>query len=189
MWCDKPDCAHGKCGGEGCGLLKQDKGGERHGHGWKSSKGPKQGPQEGDETTCHYCHKPGHWRNKCLKLNWGDGGDGGGGGGDSHKVNAAQAQHESDEDEEIILSIANQTDQWYLDSGATCHVTCRCELLHNYQPSRSTINLVLGNDFKCCVKGTGTIHATIVVDSTMKTIVLMDVYYAPELAKNLVSMA
>jgi hypothetical protein len=85
--------------------------------------------------------------------------------------------------------VANKTNQWYLDSGATCHVTCHHKLLHNYQPSHSTINLVLGDNFKCRIKGTGTIHATIIIDSTMKTVMLTDMYYAPELAKNLVSTA
>lgn len=61
-----------------------------------------------------------------------------------------------------------------------CHVTCHCKLLHNYQLCHSKVNLVLGNNFKCHIKGTGTIH-TIVVDEVLHTIMLMDMYYALEL--------
>jgi hypothetical protein len=52
-----------------------------------------------------------------------------------------------------VNTVANKTNQWYLDLGMTCHVTCHHKLLHNYQPSCSTVNLVLGNNFKCHVKG------------------------------------
>ncbi len=44
-----------------------------------------------------------------------------------------------------------------------------------------------GDNFKCCIKGTGTIWAAVIVDGTMKTIALMDVFFVPELVKNLVS--
>jgi hypothetical protein len=104
---DKPDHAHSKHGGKGRSPSKQDKGGKHHGHSQKLSKGPKQGPQEGNETTCHYCHKPSHWRNKCPKLNQGNSGNSGSS-GNSHKVNATQAQHKSNKDKEIVLSITNR---------------------------------------------------------------------------------
>ncbi len=79
-------------------------------------------------------------------------------------MNAARAQHDNEEDKEIVLMVSEQvsavtdeSDQWYLDLGATCHVTCCRELLHNYQPCRSKVNLVLGDDFKCQVEGMGAI--------------------------------
>ena len=44
----------------------------------------------------------------------------------------------------------NETRTWYLDSGPTCHVTCRQDWLHNYVDlsSKETQNLLLGDNFQ-----------------------------------------
>jgi hypothetical protein len=104
---NKPERSRGKRGGEGRGPSKQEKGGDRQGNGRKSGKGSKPGQNESDEPTCFYCHKRGHYRSACPKLQKGGGPESGNDGG-SHKVNAAQAQRDDDEDEEIVLMVAER---------------------------------------------------------------------------------
>ncbi|ELR12337.1 uncharacterized protein ACA1_374040 [Acanthamoeba castellanii str. Neff] len=74
--------------------------------------------------------------------------------------------------------------------GATCHVTCNQDWLHNYVDLTSkSHNLILSNNFKCHIHGYGTLHTTTHVDGGKRKVTFQKVLYTLELAKNLLSTA
>ncbi|KAI2497189.1 gag-polypeptide of LTR copia-type [Fragilaria crotonensis] len=75
------------------------------------------------------------------------------------------------------------TEEWLLDSGATCGVTYDNKLMTNLTPSNREITI--GNGDKVATLGQGTVSLT---DSHGQTIKLTDVYYAPAFTKHIVSM-
>jgi hypothetical protein len=84
----------------------------------------------------------------------------------------------------------NKTNQWYLNSGTTCHVTCHRDPLHNYinQQAKAS-SILLGNNHQCPILRYGTIKATTIVNGHTHKIKLHWVLYAPELTKNLMLTA
>jgi hypothetical protein len=97
-----------------------------------------------DDVVCYYCHKPGHIRPDCPKLHKSK----------QEESRANAAAEESSSEDETVLSITDQanalsdeTDCWYLDSGATWHVTCCRDLLHDFVERRDKSHgLLLGNN-------------------------------------------
>ncbi len=140
-----------------------------------------------DEPVC--CHEPGHVRPDCPKLHAAKRG--------GSRANVAMDDADSSSEDKTILSVTDQvnvvsdeTGHWYLDSGATRHVTCRKDLLHDFVDySHKDRSLLLGNNYRCPILGRGTIKATVTVNGATQRIAIHQVLYAPELAKNLLSTA
>jgi hypothetical protein len=151
------------------------------------NKEPKKKSSQGRERKCYYCDEIGHIRPDCPKRKRYDKAD---------RANVAQRDL-SDTDGETVLATVeqrkattNKEHTWYLDSGATCHVTCNQDWLHDYVDlTGESRNLILGDNFKCRIHGYGTLRTTTYVDGDKRKITFQKVLYAPELAKNLLSTA
>ncbi|MHB1955506.1 MAG: DDE-type integrase/transposase/recombinase, partial [Sulfobacillus sp.] len=75
---------------------------------------------------------------------------------------------------------------WYLDTGATSHMTCQRHWLHDFHHIDDH-QIRLGNDDIIHATGSGTIRGTIRHNGKDITIQLDNVLYIPSLAKNLIS--
>ncbi|GAU44223.1 hypothetical protein TSUD_399870 [Trifolium subterraneum] len=122
---------------------------------------------------CYKCHKLGHYQSECP--NW--------------EENADFAA-EFNEHEEILLmtqqqSCINTSDQvWFLDSGCSNHMIGTKEWLFDFDDKfRETVKL--GDNSTMQVMGKGNVKLYL----AGKVSVITDVYYLPELKKNLLSIA
>jgi hypothetical protein len=84
-----------------------------------------------------------------------------------------------------VLS-TNEQNIWYLDSGATSHMTCHAEWLHNFQLGEP-MSITLGNNTIIHTTRRGTICGLITTNSQEQQLKLHDVLLIPSLTKNLVS--
>lgn len=88
-----------------------------------------------------------------------------------------------------MMITANKWDIWYLDLGASAHMTCRWEWLHHFTLHCPTMSVILGNNATLDVQGSGTVRTTITSSGQTTSMVLWDVLFIPGLTKNLVSMS
>ncbi|MCO5578989.1 hypothetical protein L7F22_034187 [Adiantum nelumboides] len=75
---------------------------------------------------------------------------------------------------------------WLLDSGATCNLTYTKDTLTNYKPLRRPFPVQFGNKSTCLALGVGTAEILL---SDGKIVAIHDVYYVPNIAKNLISVS
>ncbi|XP_015166671.1 uncharacterized protein [Solanum tuberosum] len=75
--------------------------------------------------------------------------------------------------------------EWWIDSGASCHVCANKELFALYTPAPSDEKLFMENSIATKVEGTGNVHLKM---TSGKVVTLNRVLYVPELRKNLVSI-
>jgi hypothetical protein len=95
------------------------------------------------------------------------------------------AEQEADATDEYVGSVSKvgQSEEWLLDSGATCGVTYDNAHMTDMKPSDRKITI--GNGDKVATQGQGTVMLT---DKLGQTIKLTDVYYAPTFTKHIASM-
>ena len=80
-------------------------------------------------------------------------------------------------------SALNGTEEWLLDSGATCGVTYDKSKMSNMRSSDKRITI--GNGAQVATLGQGTVH---LIDNRGNRVTLHDVYYAPKFTKHIVSL-
>ena len=93
---------------------------------------------------------------------------------------------EADTTTEAYVSSASKvghSEEWLLDSGATCGYTYDNSYMTDMKPSDREITI--GNGDKVATQGQGTVMLT---DKLGQTIKLTDVYYASTFTKHIVSM-
>lgn len=127
---------------------------------------------------CFHCNKIGHIIKNCpLK---------------GTKTNKCNLVAELCPDEQLTsegtlltaLPININSDSWYIDSGATCHMTNNKNLIKNYtedQPRHVTV----ANNHKMQSNGHGIVE--VLIQGRLKT--LTDVIFVPELSANLLSVS
>lgn len=137
------------------------------------------GSNQNGEKTCNYCKKPGHLLKDCRKLAYKrkmeeqakDGKDGKDSKDESKKEGAAF----------VALKSGQVTENWIVDSGASCHMTANSEWLQEYQELDNPRNIHLGNDEIIQAFGYGNIQTSAGW--------IMDVYFVPKISLNLFSIA
>jgi hypothetical protein len=107
---------------------------------------------------CFACHKSGHYASQCPEKKKGK--------GKSQQV-ATSAETQLSEfvakfesDFSLVSCLSTSTvarSAWYLDSGASRHMTEARELFNSLTETDSGIHVELGDDAKYAVKGEGTI--------------------------------
>lgn len=74
--------------------------------------------------------------------------------------------------------------EWFLDSGASNHFSYERRLFSNFQELSPAGSVSLGNDYRCPILGSGTVHLSL---ANGQLFVLDPVLYVPTLTKNLLS--
>ena len=81
---------------------------------------------------------------------------------------------------------ASTSNTWYIDSGASSHMTGAREMFFELSQTETNVEVVLGDDLALRPVGHGTITFQ---RESMSPMVLRDVLYVPGLKKNLVSVS
>lgn len=149
----------------------------------------KKGKKKKFSGSCYYCNKKGHAVRDCrkriqdeksgtLKPNW------------RNKESANVAETEPHlftvTEESCSAAHVDQKNTWVLDSGASRHMTSKKELYDSLMPLHEPLNVVVGNDERCPVEGTGTISIMSKNGGSKK---LADVLLVPQITRNLLSVA
>jgi len=103
--------------------------------------------------------------------------------------NASQAREKEEETVALsALSYSVNTDEWYIDSGATAHMCSTRDYFESM--SESTIrDIRTAGKETVKATGTGTVRVDVITDGKVKTIKLLDVLYVPDLRGNLLSVS
>jgi transposase InsO family protein len=75
---------------------------------------------------------------------------------------------------------------WYLDSGASSHMTGQQQWLHNYRDI-PPMKIFFGNNAHVTAVGIGDVFATCDIDSKPSHVTFTDVLFVPQLVKNFIS--
>ncbi|UYV84554.1 hypothetical protein LAZ67_X002600, partial [Cordylochernes scorpioides] len=132
-------------------------------------------------TKCHYCHKIGHWSRECRKRL-------------ANEKNKSKNLHDSkgsSSDYGLILcdNQVEPNDIWYADSGASCSMTFRREWFKTYTPFTSDHPIYLGDNSTLLAEGMGDIEIQAYVDGGWYNTYIRNVFYSPQLKKNLYSLS
>ncbi|KAL3334085.1 hypothetical protein AABB24_030714, partial [Solanum stoloniferum] len=145
----------------------------------KKASGPKNNPPKKKfNGSCFNCGKRGHKATECQGPKKDKKKD---------QANLAESKGEMD-DLCAILSECNLVEnprEWWIDSGASCHVCTNKELFSSYTPAPTDEKLFMANSAVAKVEGTGKILLKM---TSGKVVTLNRVSYVPELRKNLVSI-
>ncbi|PHU16196.1 hypothetical protein BC332_17401 [Capsicum chinense] len=76
--------------------------------------------------------------------------------------------------------------EWWMDSGATCHVCAKKELFSSFAPAQAEEMIYMANSATAKVEGTGKISLKM---TSGKVLTLNNVLYVSELHRNLISIS
>lgn len=134
------------------------------------------------EKVCYYCKKEGHYKRDCKKRAANQEKE-------STRTTRMAVLHADDMDVCLFTGKTKDAGVWYLDSGATSHMTNDVSVLENVNRSKeSSILLADGKHTNAVGIGTGRM---ISVDGNgiQKNVSLANVYHVPSLAGNLLSVS
>ena len=155
-------------------------------------------PRAKPKVKCYHCGKPGHIIRNCRARIAEEKAANSGRTEPSQKANTAAVRDGSvsddEEDDALIVShalSANATNQWIVDSGATCHM-CNNErqFSSDFQRFDTPQQVALGDGHELEAVGRGTVYLTLnLPEGKTCQRKLRDVLYVPRLAYNLVSVS
>jgi hypothetical protein len=118
--------------------------------------------------TCYHCGKPGHFKKDCRFL--------------KKKKQASDSKEFVTMISEIFM--LEEDGSWWIDSCASRHVCKEMSLFKTFETMEDGCILFMGNSTTAAVKGKGTVNLEF---TSGNVLTLTDVYYVPEIRKNLVS--
>ena len=130
--------------------------------------------------TCHFCHEKGHFKRDCLKWKASKG---------EHKGNIA-CRDVDDYVPEFALKIDNNLNEniWWIDSGASQHMTPNKKDFFVYTEFQKPINIKLADNSTLYSYGTGDVRVTIHDNGNKFNIELRNVLYVPKIKNKLLSL-
>jgi hypothetical protein len=151
------------------------------------SKGHRKGT-EGTKANviCHYCKSTGHIVRKCEK--W--------------IADGKPPKPSNPKPSGIVNSISlaavdsnvfavddsRKVDDWFVDDGATCHLTFRSDVYHSFEQFSTPHSLQVANGNVVEAVGKGVVLLEATVSGLKHEVKLEDVWYVPKLQKNLFSV-
>lgn len=124
---------------------------------------------------CHSCHEIGHFSKNCPKKN---------------KTNYNTKKMTRQNGDVLFAALMSGKDnsvEWYVDSGATSHMTNNDEFLYNKSDVFNK-EIVVANNNKLTVSCSGDIDMLLRMDKSERNVVVKDVEYVPNLCANLLSV-
>ena len=164
-------------------VVKQGQTSHNHKKRKHNGNGPKQGPTKKFQGKCYVCNKQGHRAKdyrSCKEQ------------GNPKKkrpqANVTEVDDVSDMNLSAVVSevnfIGSNTKEWWVDTGATCHVCSNKKMFSSYQTIDNGEQLLMGNSSSSKVEGQGKV---VLKMTSGKELTLNDVLHVPEIQKNLVS--
>ncbi|CAG9134816.1 unnamed protein product [Plutella xylostella] len=117
---------------------------------------------------CYKCKQFGHFMNKCTEN--------------------IPKKKESNAFSAVFLSGSFSQTDWYVDSGASSHLTSRKDWLSN-TTKQQVDEIIIADKSSIPVQGCGDVQITTVVGDTEYDIPVTEVLYVPDLATNLLSVS
>ena len=111
-----------------------------------------------------------------------------------NSANYSECNDGNDNHEEALVttshskSIFKQKNSWIIDSGATQHMTYQKECLSDYVEFKHPTTVSMGDDHVIFAHGKGTYRLQTDIDGCIQAVALQNVWYLPELGKNLLSV-
>lgn len=125
---------------------------------------------------CFHCNETGHTKKNCRKLKAEQ---------SERNSNSADSMHAI---EVNVLDSHNSRDAWFVDNGATRHLTFRRDFLKNYIEFQVPKKLQLANGGTVEVLGKGSVEIKSNVYNKVIPLDLHEVWFVPEIKKNLFSV-
>lgn len=139
---------------------------------------------------CNYCHQKGHWVRTCRKWI----ADGKPPKQVSHTVPSKEKKNNLAvnmallaEDEEIYCAEANSND-WYIDNGSSRHIVNNDRYFSSFEKFELPHSITVANGNSLEAIGKGTIKVVTTVNGRNQIKNLENVWYVPEISKNLFSV-
>lgn len=133
------------------------------------------------DVKCYKCKQTGHFQNKCPKKS-----------NDSKHFNSKNSKCGTTFSA-VFLSGQFRTDEWYIDSGASVHLTARKDWLERVCENTNLQEIMVANKVKIPVSCQGDVNITTTIRNSLETekfdITIKDVLYAPDLTTNLLSVS
>lgn len=95
-------------------------------------------------------------------------------------------------DKSMLCCFSSRMDfknNWYLDSGATSHISSCKSSFKNYRPDDQGRFIIVANNNRMAIEGVGDISITLEHKNEKQNVTLKDVLYVPECCTNLLSMS
>ena len=128
--------------------------------------------------TCHICFKTGHTANVCWKL---------------AEFKASSAYRPPPIRNPRSAYLANMdgpsNNNWYLDSGATHHLTNDVSNMHINEAYTGTVKLFVGNGVSLCIIHIGYTVLKLKNSITFPTFKLNNILFIPQITKNLINIS
>lgn len=133
---------------------------------------------------CHYCGIPGHKAPDCRKKKRDLGAP------SRDRPRSLSNNFVQDAPLHLFSAITSGTSinspLWYLDSGASQHMTPCKSFLQDYQELPTSRTIILGDDYSHSAEGFG---SALIQIKSGQTLLIKDILYVPGLARNLISIA
>ena len=139
---------------------------------------------------CHYCKMPGHFAKNCYKK----------------KADAKKRQKDKEESARISVMVENEVSvdeyevalavndntseckKWWIDSGASMHVTPKEHELDNYTALKNPLRIRLADDSTLLAYGKGSCRVTVYDGKVNGSLLLNDFLFVPKLQSKLLSL-
>ena len=134
--------------------------------------------------TCHYCHKPGHFKKDCRKYLVAQ----------KKQASVAEKKEIPGSDGDAFVTIhalaATSSGTWIVDSGATCHMCNDKNLFTDMKDLDTPQQVTLGDGSPLEGPAEGTVKLDMILpDGSTQNCKLKNVLYVPKLLYNLLSMS
>ena len=124
---------------------------------------------------CYVCNEMGHTQYKCPKNS-------------KKPSESPQQQNEALFSEALVAGESGDTDLWIADTGASHHMTKSKDFFVSYAAFPEPKPVTLGNHKLMLAYGQGNIQIETLVNNEWKKYYLKDVWYTPDVVKNLFSV-
>jgi len=90
----------------------------------------------------------------------------------------------------VVLTVCAEavTDEWFVDNGATKHVTYQCDIFVSFKEFDIPHTVTAAGGESLPALGKGTVEVLSFVDNKVQKVQLQDVWYVPKIGKNLFSV-
>ena len=128
---------------------------------------------------CHYCQKKGHFARDCYKKKK-----------DMKTSSANVVKDENETVEELALKSSNDSSKgnWWIDSGATQHMTFQKDDIENYTTFKAPLKVKLADDSTVNSYGKGQVRLSLSSEDGKVNLVLKEVLFVPDLQNKLFSL-
>lgn len=126
---------------------------------------------------CYKCKQTGHYRNQCTNVDK-----------DSPYTNSSERK-QTNAFSAVFLNGNFSKNDWYIDSGASAHLTANEHWVKNVSNEHSVKEIVVANKEKVPVKCSGDVKITTLTDNCEYDVVVEGVLCVPSLTTNLISVS